>query len=78
MTKKMANQRSIYNTKVDFRSGPADFSVTGKIDNKKFRSIGTNFDITYVIRKIARNNIKIVSKVTNLSASALTKGKGNM
>ena len=50
-----------------------DFKMRTKFDNRNFKTLATDVDLTYVIRKVARDNIKFVSKIINLSSKALTK-----
>ncbi|XP_052775371.1 uncharacterized protein LOC128213563 isoform X2 [Mya arenaria] len=70
--------RVLYRTNLNFASSPADFRLIWKVDNRNYRVITNDFDFTYVIRQVARNSIKIVSKVINQSGKTLSKGKANM
>ncbi|XP_045158693.2 uncharacterized protein LOC123524511 [Mercenaria mercenaria] len=75
LNKVVKRRRSIYNTKLDFRSSPADFLLKAKFDKRSAGTVASDIDFTYVIRRIARNNIKLVSKITNQSSKSLTKAK---
>ena len=55
-----------------------DLKLKSKFDNRNWRTVATDIDFTYVIRKIARNNIKLVSKIIDLSSKTLTKAKATM
>lgn len=70
--------RQLYNIKFDMRSSPMDVKMKTKFDNRNWRTIATDIDLTYVIKKIARNNIKLVSKLIDLSSKTLTKAKATM
>ena len=63
---------------MDMRSSPMDLKLKTKFDNRNWGTIATDIDLTYVIRRLARNNIKLVSKVINLSSKTLTKAKATM
>lgn len=78
LNKAEKRRRSVFNTKLDFRSSPADFSIKARFDKRSKGSIASDIDITYVIRRIARNNIKLVSKIINQSSKSLTKARVNM
>ncbi|KAL4235950.1 hypothetical protein ACF0H5_004338 [Mactra antiquata] len=71
-------RRTIYNNKLAFFSSPFDLAVDGKVDNKNGRTIATNFDIKYNLKRIIRDRFTITSKIFNLSASKLTKGRSNI
>ena len=70
--------RVLTRTKVNIGSGPMDVALDAKIDNRNFRTIASDIQFAYVIRRVARNNIKLVSKFINLSSSSLLKGKSTM
>ena len=78
MNKAVKRRRSIYNTKLDFTSGPADFALKAKFDKRAAGTLASDIDFTYVIRRVARNNLKLVSKITNQSSKTLTKAKAAM
>ena len=65
----------LYNIRTDLRSDLMDVKMKTKFDNRNWGTIATDIDVTYVIRRIARNNIKLVSKISNLSSKTLTKAK---
>lgn len=67
--------RVLYRNRLNFASSPLDLAVDAKLDNRNYRTIATDIDLSYVIRRVARNNIKMVSKISNLSSRALLKGK---
>ena len=60
---------------MDLRSKAMDMKLQTKLDNRNMKTIATDIDFTYVVRKIARDNIKFVSKIINLSSKSLTKAK---
>lgn len=64
--------------KVDFRSKLMDFKLKNKFDNRNGKTFATDTDLTYVIRRIARDNIKLVTKLINLSSKSLTKARASM
>ena len=70
--------RVMLNNKLDFRSPIADIKMKSKLDKRNTKAIATDIDLTYVIRRYARDNIKFISKINNLSSKALTKGKATM
>lgn len=71
--KQYSRGRKLYNVNVDLKSSLMDLKMKSKFDNRNMKTLGTDIDLTYVIRKVARDNIKFVSKVINLSSKALTK-----
>jgi len=48
------------------------------MDNRNWKTIATDIDIAYVIPRIARDGLKIVSKITNQSNTKSTLGKFSM
>jgi len=64
--------------RLDFRSAMADIKLKSKLDNRNMKTIATDVDLTYVIKGIARDNIKFVSKVSNLSNKKSSLGRGSM
>ena len=70
--------RVLYNVKVDLRTPLVDTQMRTKLDNRNFKTIASDIDMKYVIRKVARDSVKLVTKVNNLSSKSLTKLKGSM
>lgn len=64
--------------RVDFRSKPMEIKMKSKLDNRNWKTLATDIDLTYVIRGIARDGIKLVSKIMNLSNKKSTLGKAAM
>ena len=64
--------------KVDFRSKLMDIKMKNKFDNRNGKTFATDTDLTYVIRKFARDNIKLVTKIINQSSKSLTKARVSM
>lgn len=73
--KEYRRNRNLYNIKLDLRSKPIIVKLKSKLDNRNMKTIATDIDVTYVIPKVARDNIKLVTKVINLSSVSLTKAK---
>ena len=70
--------RNIFNTRMDFFSSMVDLRLQSKIDNRNWKTIATDIDITYNVKRVARDNIKLVGKISNLSTKSLTKARGSM
>ena len=63
---------------MDLTSEVADIRMSTKLENKNMKTVAMNMDLTYVIPKIARDKIKLVSKFNNLGTKSLTKWKASM
>ena len=63
---------------MDLTSEVVDIRMSTKLENKNMKTIAMNKDFTYVIPKIARDKIKLVSKFNNLGTKSLTKWKASM
>lgn len=64
--------------RVDLRSYLADIKMRNKFDNRNGKTLAADIDLTYVIRQFARDNIKLVTKLINLSSKSLTKARASL
>ena len=67
--------RELYTTKFNIKSSPATIKLVSKLDNRNMKKIAASVDLAYVIKKFARDQIKLTTTVNNLSTKSLTKGK---
>lgn len=78
ITKEYKRGRLQKTVRVDFRSSLVDIKLKNKFDNRNGKTFATDMDLTYIIRRITRDNLKLVTKFINLSSKSLTKARASM
>ncbi|XP_052255844.1 uncharacterized protein LOC127861416 isoform X2 [Dreissena polymorpha] len=74
-TKSFKRGRALNVLTLEFESEPASLKIKSKVDNRNWKTIAADADLTYVIKGIARDNIKLTSKMINWSTNTLTKAR---
>lgn len=70
--------RSLNYVNFAFESTPMYIKTKGKFDNRNMKTLAADIDLTYIIKGIARDNVKFASKLMNWSTKTLTKARLSM
>ena len=59
----------------EFQSEDVYLKNKGKLDNRNMKTIAGDLDVTYVIKGLARDSVKLSSKLNNWSTNTITKAR---